>query len=431
MGWWGLCVALFIIYGSLVPFVYRPASFAQGLYQFAHIKWLDLGIESRADWVANLVLYVPFGFFVCGALGRRRMLAAILVTAILGSVLAVGVEFAQIWAAPRTVSLNDIVAEIAGTVLGLLIWLVWGRRLTAMALAVLRGGRPALPAALSLYILVYCFVSLFPYDFLVSAAEIHRRLADPTAIVIIPRGMHSVRGIVSLVAKIALMVPLGAVLALAWRRSILVTALVAIVISGLLEIVHWFEYSEQTDLLTVLAAIAGAVSGNLLAPRLIFDSRHIVMWLRRITWIATPLYLAALPVIRGWRLARASPSQVQAIFEHVHWLPFYYHYYTSEGNALMSVVGISACFAPLGALAFGFQLQPYMPASTPRPLGPTVVVALVLAAILEIGGVLTVAHRPDPTNLLVAAVAACLAQRTCEWSMKIAEEIFAAQRSVA
>src|SRR5215831_15837809 len=88
--------AFAIIYGSLIPFQYRAATWQQAFEAFAHLKWLDLGVGDRADWVANLVLYAPFGFFACGALGRRSLAVGVVLAALFGLSLAIGVEFAQI-----------------------------------------------------------------------------------------------------------------------------------------------------------------------------------------------------------------------------------------------------------------------------------------------------------------------------------------------
>ena len=55
----------FVVYGSLIPFEYRAHTLDGALARFAHIPWLDLGTASRADWVANLVLYVPLALLSC------------------------------------------------------------------------------------------------------------------------------------------------------------------------------------------------------------------------------------------------------------------------------------------------------------------------------------------------------------------------------
>jgi len=53
---------LFIIYGSLVPLDYQPKPFEAAWQSFKHIRYLNLGAASRADWIANIILYIPLTF---------------------------------------------------------------------------------------------------------------------------------------------------------------------------------------------------------------------------------------------------------------------------------------------------------------------------------------------------------------------------------
>jgi len=417
-----LFTASLLVYGSLVPFEFRAIPLDQGIDQFAHIQWLDIVISERADWVANLILYAPLGFLLCGALSRRNLFLAMLVTAIVGAVLAVGIEFLQIWVEPRTVSLNDIVAEIAGTLVGIVAWASFGHRLVRAAQAVFRGGSQALPAALILYLLAYCFITLFPFDFLVNSDELQTRLSDPDTLVWVPRGMFSLRGVASLGLKAALLAPLGAVLWLVWRRGAWAAAATALTLSVLLELAHLFEYSEQTDAVSLVAAMAGAVAGNLLARSPVLRERRLLIWVRRAALLAAPFYLALLPIARGWRSGHVSRELITHTIATMHWLPFYYHYFTSEGHALASVVSISASFAPLGALAWAARVQPSAPRGQARSVLPVAVVAFVLASTLEVGGLITAGNRPDPTNVLIAVIVAAFAQRVCEWLERVASE---------
>src|SRR4029079_16705846 len=93
-------------------------------------------VNDRADWVANILLFVPLSFLALGALTVdtrsrvARFVAAVpVVVGCMG--LSVLIEFVQIWFPTRTVSLNDIVAESIGGVIGVTIWLAMGQTLTA------------------------------------------------------------------------------------------------------------------------------------------------------------------------------------------------------------------------------------------------------------------------------------------------------------
>ena len=52
----------FIVYGSLLPFDFQPVPLDRAWALFRQAPFLVLGVESRADWIANGVLYAPVGF---------------------------------------------------------------------------------------------------------------------------------------------------------------------------------------------------------------------------------------------------------------------------------------------------------------------------------------------------------------------------------
>ena len=111
---------LFVIYGSLVPLNYHPRPLDSAWQDFLETRYLTLGVGSRADWVANILLYIPLAYLLCAgaisgvrsAIARLIAVAAVLVVC---AAVALGVEFTQLFFPPRTVSLNDIVAEFVGS----------------------------------------------------------------------------------------------------------------------------------------------------------------------------------------------------------------------------------------------------------------------------------------------------------------------------
>ena len=78
-----LCYLAFVIYGSLIPFQFRSLPIAEAIDRFRHIPYLHLGIQSRADFIANILLYIPLSFFLAGALCEKSRLLAIKCTATL------------------------------------------------------------------------------------------------------------------------------------------------------------------------------------------------------------------------------------------------------------------------------------------------------------------------------------------------------------
>jgi len=223
--------ASLVVYGSLVPLEFRPMALDEAFARFAEIPYLELGLANRADLVANLVLFVPLGFALAGALASWRPAGpraggpppettagspgpsaspkangagadglgearparpsswrdwpAAAPAVAVGAALAVALEFVQQFFPPRTVSLNDLAAETVGAAVGAGVWLAAGRRLTAWAQAVhatatrgRAGAAQTAAAVLSAYAVALVLFQLFPFDLVLSAEEMAARLAS-------------------------------------------------------------------------------------------------------------------------------------------------------------------------------------------------------------------------------------------------------------
>ena len=86
------------------------------------------------------------------------------------SLVASIVEFVQIFFAPRTVSINDLIAEHLGSLIGIMLWVSTRQRLGSSLQQLIGGGRRAIQAFLMLYAVAYVVLSLFPYDFIFTSA---------------------------------------------------------------------------------------------------------------------------------------------------------------------------------------------------------------------------------------------------------------------
>lgn len=414
--------ALFVIYGSLLPFEYRDAPPGFTFGDFSYLKWYGLGLGNRADWVANLILYVPIGFFAYGATSRLGLSGAIF-AALLGIGLAVCIEFLQVWAAPRTYSLNDMVAEIAGAGTGILGWGLWGRLIVSAVQNALSGGPKTLTAGLGLYLLVYSFIALFPFDFLVSADEVAMRLADPKAFVWVPENLFGIRSLASLILKITLILPLGIAIRLIWNRGVASAVLAAFVLTSGIEALQWLEYSGRVEASSFAVAMLGAALGHRITGSLKQIMLRIAPWLKVGIWFAAPVYLAILPVLRGWHAGFAGQGKIEDVLASMHWMPFYYYYYATEQLAFSSLLSVAASYAPLGVFIWVTWFLTDKAAGRKRSLGYSVLPAVLFACIIEAGGLITTGLRPDPTNILIAVAAVMLMQRICEWVARLGSDM--------
>lgn len=403
--------ALFIAYGSLVPLEFRPRDDAW--QRFLHTPWLQLGTGSRADWVANILLYLVLAYFVTGAVWTRRVGSALrsLVLALsLGAclALAVGIEYLQLFFPPRTVSLNDLVAEALGTALGGLLWFVSGQRIAALWAGFISGGTHSLRALLALYALGYLSLAFFPYDLLISPSELAIKLARTDSLSLGPGlacGSRFSCG-VKLSVETLLALPLGLLLVLAHPRQRLrpLQGLVAGAALGLvIEAGQILLASGTSQAISILTRALGLAWGVVLATH---PRQHWPTWPTALT--RRLLMLLALPYLAlAFALNGLLPLQLQADWaaaeklDGLRLLPFYYHYYTTETAALRSLLFVAGSYAPLGiAAALAWPARPRAARWTATGL------ALALCLGLETLKLFSVGNRPDPTNLLIASASA-------------------------
>lgn len=402
--------ALFVAYGSLVPLDFRPRPDAW--QAFMNTPWLSLGVGSRADWVANVLLYLVLAWFASGAVWTSRLSVWVrtpLLACVLGAILAlaVGIEYLQLFFPPRTVSRNDLLAEALGTGLGTILWFAAGPRLAAMWRRFVDGGTHSLRAVLGLYALGYLALALFPYDFLVSRAELAAKLARPDSLGLLP-GLSCGPALtcgMKLLAEAALMIPFGILLVVGLRdratrpapgmaRGLAAGALAGIVI----EAVQVVLASGTTQGISVLTRALGTVWGLLLARGgvrgwLEYSPQRL---LRAALWLS-PVWLAILLATNGLLPLRLqAPWAAAEKLETLRFLPFYYHYYSTETAAVRSLLFVAGSFAPVGviaALAF------------PRHRFGAGLLALLAAALVavavELLKLFTEGKHPDPTNLLI------------------------------
>ncbi|HEC16060.1 MAG TPA: VanZ family protein [Sedimenticola sp.] len=421
-----LAYLAFVVYGSLVPFEYRDRTLDEAIRAFTTIRYLSLGVVSRADWVANIVLYVPLAFLGCAWIMRMRSvsafrhLAAVFVFVICIAV-AVAVEFTQLFFAPRTVSLNDLLAETLGTLGGIALWSLGRWRIARLLDAFTAGGRQSVFAAIAVYGLLYVALSLFPYDFIVSMSELEWKLASGSQGWLIAGGCaDGLRCAARQAAEVVAIAPLGMLVALAAPAASYRRIFVAGVLLGaVLEVLQLFIASGTSQGLSVLlrgvGLVAGLAAGNAL--------RHYgPAWIARIVWrtalFAVLPYLLLLAALGGWFSASWLPlDKALARLAEVRLMPFYYHYYTSEPVAMASLLAQACMYAPVGLAIWARQLV-VAPVRRRRALAP-VPWAVMLALPIELGKLMVPSQHPDFTNLLIGAGSAAFTYTLACWVERI------------
>ena len=241
----------------------------------------------RSDLVANLLLSVPLLFFAMGAATRenRRRWAcwvAPILLPLLGVGLACTMEFAQLYFPGRTPSLNDIVAQGAGGVIGVVLWLLVGGRVTRWARSLWRERvrHQAAVKLLSGYLVALVIYQLWPFDLIVSPAEVWQKYKAGW-ITLVPFAAPMRPYILAM--KVALMVPVGYLIWMVSRsRGLWLAAGAGLLVAAGIEIGQVFVASRFALSADVILGTAGAVVGAWLAMHLSPRSPR--------PWTQTPLW---------------------------------------------------------------------------------------------------------------------------------------------
>ncbi|MGH6878992.1 MAG: VanZ family protein [Rhizomicrobium sp.] len=103
-----------IVHGSLYPYAFRILPASIGAIATLIGSWARPP-TSFGDFVANVLLYMPLGFFGVLALRSSRRL---LFVSLFGLVLCTGIELAQFYDAGRVTNMSDVYLNTCGTWLG-------------------------------------------------------------------------------------------------------------------------------------------------------------------------------------------------------------------------------------------------------------------------------------------------------------------------
>lgn len=398
----------FIVYGSLIPFDFTPLAIDSAWQQFQQTRLLQLDIQSRADWIANGILYIPAGFLAAewfsGRSSQRAQIVPLFLALAGCCLLALGVEFTQLFFPSRTVSLNDIFAEWVGSLAGVAVAHFsghWPRQFLTFKTATRQEGVSLLLLA---YLIAYIAYSLFPYDFLLTGAELAAKLGSNQWGLLLSgseRGNSAFFVLLKLGLEIAAALPFGFFLI---RRSPPLSAsAVRMLLAGAglglgIELTQFFIYSGSSQGASVITRALGTYVGALLWRHTKhIDEERLSGYLRRASFILAPVYLLGLAAVSGWFSQQWQGSDAAlASFKNAHLLPFYYHYYASEARALTSLVLVAVMFAPVGAFAWAWKKSATVAAAF----------AAGLALVTESSRLFFPGMHPDPTNLLIAALAA-------------------------
>ena len=110
-------IVAIIIYGSLYPFSFRTPAYGIGPVRKLIESWAEA--PHRGDFLANIMFYLPLGFFgVLAIAGRGRVFLALALAIITGVLLSISMELTQYYVRGRVTAADDVYANVIGTALG-------------------------------------------------------------------------------------------------------------------------------------------------------------------------------------------------------------------------------------------------------------------------------------------------------------------------
>jgi hypothetical protein len=101
--------------------------------QFLVPFWEDfcLKLDLFFDYAVNLAGFIPLGFFLCALLwsfGGFWQRKSVIITLVTGSLMSLSIEIAQAYIPTRSSQMSDLILNIAGTLIGIFIFLKYNKR---------------------------------------------------------------------------------------------------------------------------------------------------------------------------------------------------------------------------------------------------------------------------------------------------------------
>jgi len=269
------------------------------------------------------------------------------------------------WTVKRSVSLNDIYADLLGVGVGIVLWGALGRWSIARLRELWQPQDEARPIkrALQLYAVAFFLYCVQPLDIALSGEALATKIEEGR-VLLRPFG-HTYGSAANLIWQVGgdvlLFVPIGMMLRLKGRamRSLLGATLLGVVVATMIEAAQFLVFSRYTDVTDIFTSGLGALIGGLLAARLPRASKvdaGRTSWSvgARVTGAAALVALYTVPLVAAfWHpYARVASAQVfEANLRGFLAAPFQGYYAGGEFAAMTNVVRGVMLFVPIGAVA--------------------------------------------------------------------------------
>jgi VanZ family protein len=264
----------FALYVSLLPFRLQAAPLDAVWRDFLRAMSSWPQNVPRVNFLANVLLFVPVGFGLCGALRADReprlTLRALFVVLCASVAASLTAEFLQEFAPGRVVSAPDVAAQTTGCLVGIVVWLGVGPELIHWIRETRRRTHhDRVTRALVAYAAFWAFANLAPFDITLNVDRLANRWRDGE-IVLIPfaSNLPPARLWWDAVVTTVSAVPLGTLLLVGWqprdrRRSVAGVMGIGVAALVALETAQLFIRSHGSDMTDVVCGAVGVAIGTL------------------------------------------------------------------------------------------------------------------------------------------------------------------------
>lgn len=420
----------FTVYVSLLPFRLEPVPLDVAWAHFAGAMTSWPRRVPRANFLANLLLFVPIGFGLAGAWladrPRRRFVTAALIALPSSLLASLGAEFAQEFAPRRVVSGLDVVAQTLGCGVGLGLWAVRGQAFTGwMRESRTRVHHDRLTRVLVAYAAVWMLANLAPFDITLDVDRLGRRLRDGSISLVPFAAPWTPRLWWDVVVTAVSSVPLGLAATFAGRGTASgprgVLASIGLGVAGLaaMELAQVFIRSHAADATDLLSGGVGIVCGVWLGRRVRPVAAAPTAGRPRegATWAWAGLALWCL-MLAGYHwqpfdFGLDEPSMRRKVAR-ISFVPLAGYRSGSDLGALNTLIAKVGMSIPLGAIAA---------VGLPRLLPPGLAMVCLLAAgmvfgVIELGQFFLPSRVPDPTDVWLGVAASAAGLWLGRWLLR-------------
>ncbi|WP_417847604.1 VanZ family protein [Thalassoglobus sp.] len=410
----------FATYGSFVPLDYTPIPLNLAIEKYTHVLNTNLDFSSRTDWITNILLFVPIGFFGLGALtvDKGRRFAAILapfvtLSCVISSLI---IEFCQLWFPSRVPSLNDIVGESIGGGIGVLLWVSVGPTFVAyfrtLSKAKTKDDRVA--RLLTGYFIILITYSLFPFDLSLRPAEIFKKYADGR-IELVPFSASPVpieSRLYSLFVDSVIFTPLGILFAGTWKRnnlyrtSLMRMGTYSICLCMAIEITQLLVISRSTSITDVFTGAFGMLVGSFIyqhRQKSTLTNNHATQKKLAVYFLACIGYSTALCLI-FWHPFNFTHDSIviQTRRDHFISVPLSRLLVGDYIHSSLNIMRKFLWFTPLGYITYRFTVAHRIENRHHQNIAPLALLFLVtFSSIVEFAQILLPNHSADAFDILI------------------------------